>query len=169
GVPDLALIAVAVHAAASYYLRSYRSGRELYAIGSSPEAARLAGIPIRRRILAAYVFSGAVAGFAGALWLARFGTVVADNAHGWELTVVSAVVVGGVAITGGTGSVWGAALGALLLTTVGSVLVVLKVDSFWQSAITGALLLAAISVDRIVTLRMTSALRKRNARHVHQV
>lgn len=169
GVPYLALIAVAVLTAASYYLRSYRSGRELYAIGSSPEAARLAGIPIRRRILAAYVFSGAVAGFAGALWLARFGTVVADNAHGWELTVVSAVVVGGVAITGGTGSVWGAALGALLLTTVGSVLVVLKVDSFWQSAITGALLLAAISVDRIVTLRMTSALRKRNARHVHQV
>ncbi|MEU7076466.1 ABC transporter permease [Streptomyces sp. NPDC046409] len=167
GVPYLPLTALVLLAATAYFLRSYRSGRELYAIGSSPEAARLAGIPIRRRVLAAYAFSGAVAGFAGALWLARFGTVVADNAHGWELTVVSAVVVGGVAITGGTGTVWGAALGALLLTTIGSVLVVLKVDSFWQGAITGALLLLAISVDRIVNLRMTTALRKRNARHDH--
>ncbi|MEU9462496.1 ABC transporter permease [Streptomyces sp. NPDC088394] len=165
GVPYLPLIALLLLAATAYFLRCHRSGRELYAIGSSPEAALLAGVPVRRRILAAYVFSGAVAGFAGALWLARFGTVVADNAHGWELTVVSAVVVGGVAITGGTGTVWGAALGALLLTTIGSVLVVLRVDSFWQGAITGALLLLAIGVDRIVNLRMTAALRKRSARH----
>ncbi|MET9479576.1 ABC transporter permease [Streptomyces sp. NPDC006638] len=167
GVPYLPLITVVLLAGTAYYLRSYRSGRELYAIGSSPEAARLAGVPIRRRILAAYAFSGAVAGFAGALWLARFGTVVADDAHGWELTVVSAVVVGGVAITGGVGTVWGAALGALLLTTIGSALVVLRVDAFWQGAISGALLLAAISVDRIVNLRMTAALRKRSARHGH--
>ncbi|MFE2597487.1 ABC transporter permease [Streptomyces sp. NPDC059396] len=165
GVPYLPLISLALVAVTSYYLRAYRSGRELYAIGSSPEAARLAGVPIRRRILGAYAFSGAVAGFAGALWLARFGTVVADNAHGWELTVVSAVVVGGVAITGGTGTVWGAALGALLLTTIGSALVALKVDAFWQGAITGALLLTAIGADRVVSLRMTAALRKRSARH----
>ena len=106
-----------------------RSGREFYAIGSSPEAARLAGVPVRRRILAAYLVCGALAGLAGVLWLARFGTVVADAAHGWELHVVSAVVVGGVAITGGVGSVYGAALGALLLTTIGSALVVLRVNS----------------------------------------
>ncbi|MFI0774041.1 ABC transporter permease [Streptomyces sp. NPDC021212] len=164
GLPYLPLISVAVLAGTAYFLRTYRSGRELYAIGSSPEAARLAGVPIRRRVLGAYLFSGAVSGFAGALWLARFGTVVADNAHGWELTVVSAVVVGGVAIVGGTGTVWGAALGALLLTTIGSALAVLKVDSFWADAIAGALLLAAISVDRIVNVRMTRALRKRSAR-----
>lgn len=164
GVPYLPLISFAVLAGTAYFLRTYRSGRELYAIGSSPEAARLAGVPIRRRVLGAYLFSGAVSGFAGALWLARFGTVVADNAHGWELTVVSSVVVGGVAIVGGTGTVWGAALGALLLTTIGSALAVLKVDSFWADAIAGALLLAAISVDRIVNVRMTRALRKRSAR-----
>ncbi|MEV6793489.1 ABC transporter permease [Streptomyces sp. NPDC051320] len=164
GIPYLPLISAAVLVATGYFLRTYRTGRELYAIGSNPEAARLAGIPIRRRILAAYAFSGAVAGFAGALWLARFGTVVADAASGWELTVVSAVVVGGVAITGGTGAVWGAALGALLLTTIGSALVVLKVDSFWQQAITGMLLLAAITTDRIVQVRTTGALRKRSRR-----
>jgi rhamnose transport system permease protein len=164
GIPYLPLISACVLAATAYFLRSYRSGRELYAIGSSPEAARLAGIPIRRRVLAAYVFSGAVAGLAGALWLARFGTVVAGAAGGWELTVVSAVVVGGVAITGGIGSVWGAALGALLLTTISGALVVLKVDPFWEQAITGALLVLAITADRIVQVRTTNALRKRSRR-----
>lgn len=165
GVPYLPLIALLILVATAYYLRCYRGGRELYAIGSNPEAARLAGVPIRRRTLAVYAFSGAIAGFAGALWLARFGTVVADDANGWELMVVSAVVVGGVAIVGGVGTVWGAALGALLLTTIGSALVVLKVDAFWQEAITGALLLAAITVDRLVSLRVTRALKKRSAHH----
>ncbi|MDN3295198.1 ABC transporter permease [Streptomyces ficellus] len=164
GIPYLPLISLAVLAATAWFLRTYRGGRELYAIGSSPEAARLAGIPIRRRVLVAYVFSGAVAGLAGALWLARFGTVVANAASGWELTVVSAVVVGGVAITGGTGSVWGAALGALLLTTISGALVVLKVDPFWEQAITGALLILAICADRIVRRRTTDALRKRSRR-----
>ncbi|MEV6318739.1 ABC transporter permease [Streptomyces sp. NPDC051776] len=165
GIPYLPLIAAVVLAAVAFHLRSYRSGRDLYAIGSSPEGACLAGVPIRRRVLGAYLLSGVIAGFAGALWLARFGTVVADNARGWELTVVSAVVVGGVSIVGGVGTVWGAALGAILLTTIGSVLVVLKVNPFWEDAVAGALLLAAISVDRIVNLRFTSALRKRRARH----
>lgn len=164
GVPYLPLITVITMLAVGYYLRSYTSGREFYAIGSSPEAARLAGVPIRRRVFTAYVVSGLFAGLAGVLWLARFGTVVADSAHGWELKVVSAVVVGGVAISGGVGTVYGAALGALLLTTIGSVLVVLKVNSFWQDAITGLLLLLAISVDRLLSLRVTKVLRKRSSR-----
>lgn len=165
GVPYLPLIAVLAMAALGYYLRSYPSGREFYAIGSSPEAARLAGVPVRRRVLAAYLVSGTLAGVGGVLWLARFGTVIADAAQGWELTVVSAVVVGGVAITGGVGSVYGAALGALLLTTIGSALVALRVNPFWQQAITGALLLLAISVDRVLAIRVARLLRKRNVRH----
>ncbi|HEY3686980.1 MAG TPA: ABC transporter permease [Streptosporangiaceae bacterium] len=165
GVPYLPLITVAVMAAVGYYLRSYPSGREFYAIGSNPDAARLAGVPVRKRILTAYVFSGGLAGLAGVLWLARFGTVVADAAHGWELKVVAAVVVGGVAIVGGVGSVYGAALGALLLTTIGSALVVLRVNPFWQDAIAGVLLLLAISADRLLSLRVTRALRRRNVRH----
>jgi ribose/xylose/arabinose/galactoside ABC-type transport system permease subunit len=165
GVPYLPLITVVIMLMIGYYLRSYPSGRELYAIGSSPEAARLAGVPARRRVLVAYLVSGVLAGLAGVFLLARFGTVIADSAHGWELTVVSAVVVGGVAITGGVGSVYGAALGALLLTVIGSSLVVLKVNSFWQQAITGALLLLAISIDRLLALRLARLLRNRS-RHV---
>ncbi|MEO3790528.1 ABC transporter permease [Nonomuraea sp. B10E15] len=162
GVPYLPLITLVVMLLIGYYLRSYPSGREFYAIGSSPEAARLAGVPVRRRVLTAYLVSGCLAGLAGVLWLARFGTVIGDSANGWELIVISAVVVGGVAITGGVGSVYGAALGALLLTTIGSALVVLRVNPFWQQAITGALLLLAISVDRVLAMRVARLLRNRS-------
>ncbi|MFD8496603.1 ABC transporter permease [Amycolatopsis sp. NPDC059657] len=167
GVPYLVLITVVVVVAAALYLRSYRSGRELYAIGSHPEAAMLAGIPVRRRVFAAFAVSGAVAGLAGGLWMARYGTVDAAAGTGLELQVVAAVVVGGVAIFGGSGSVLGAALGALLLSTITSCLIVLGVPAFWQQAITGALLLAAITVDRIVSLRLAAALRpdRRKADH----
>ncbi|CAM5287049.1 hypothetical protein SGRIM128S_05375 [Streptomyces griseomycini] len=117
-VPYLALIALAVLVATAYYLKHFGSGRELYALGSNPEAARLAGVPVRKRVVAAYTFCGALAGLAGAMYLARFGNVDSGTGNGYELTVVSAVVVGGVVFTGGSGSVYGAALGALLLTSV---------------------------------------------------
>lgn len=162
-LPYLAVLAALVLAAVAYYLRNYRSGRQFYALGSNPEAARLAGVPVRRRILAAYVVCGALAGLAGALYLARFGNVDSATGSGFELTVVSAVVVGGVAFTGGSGSVYGVALGALLLTSINSVLPSIGVSSVWVQAIDGILLLLAIAVDRIVALRVASALRKRAA------
>lgn len=164
-VPYLALIALAVLLTVGLYLRHYRAGREFYAIGSNAEAARLAGIGLRRRVVAAYIVSGALAGLAGALYVARFGYVDATTGSGYELTVVSAVVVGGVAITGGVGSVYGAALGALLLTSINSVLPALNVSSVWEEAIDGFLLLLAIAVDRLVALRVAGALRERNRRH----
>ncbi|MFB9903341.1 ABC transporter permease [Allokutzneria oryzae] len=167
GVPNLVLITLLAVLVAAYYLRSYRSGRELYAIGSNPGAAVLAGIPVGRRIFGAFAVSGAVAGLAGALWTTRYGTVDAAAGTGLELQVVAAVVVGGVAIFGGSGTVVGAALGALLLSTISSSLAVMGVPAFWQQAITGALLLAAITVDRIVSLRLAAALRRGTARGGH--
>ncbi|MFI6895545.1 ABC transporter permease [Streptomyces sp. NPDC050256] len=163
-LPYLALLATAVLAGVAYYLRSYHGGRDLYALGSSPEAARLAGIPVRARIMTAYVLCGALAGLAGALYLARFGNVDSATGNGYELTVVSAVVVGGVAFTGGSGTVYGAALGALLLTSINSVLPAIGVSSVWVTAINGFLLLLAIAADRILALRVASALRKKAAR-----
>ena len=164
GVPYLVAITVVLVAVAAFALRSYRSGRELYAIGSNPDAAVLAGIPVGRRLLAAFVLSGAVAGLAGVLFTARYGTVDATAGTGFELQVISAVVVGGVAIFGGSGSVVGAALGALLLSTIGSAIVVLRVPSFWQQAIVGALLIGAIALDRLLALRIAAALRQRSVR-----
>ncbi|MFJ8542504.1 ABC transporter permease [Streptomyces sp. NPDC093586] len=163
-MPYLALLAVAVLLVAAYYLRSYRSGRDMYALGSNPEAARLAGVPVRARIMTAYVVCGALAGLAGALYLARFGNVDSNTGSGYELMVVSAVVVGGVAFTGGSGTVHGAALGAVLLTSVNGVLPALGVSSVWVTAINGFLLLLAIAVDRLLALRVAGTLRKKAAR-----
>ena len=137
--PVLTLFAVAVVIVAGFVLRSYRAGRDLYAIGSDPDAARLSGIPVGRRVFFAFVTSGALAGLAGVLYAARFGTLDANAGLGSELNVVAAVVVGGVAIFGGSGSVYGAALGAVLLTTIGAALPVLGVSPFWQRAAVGAL------------------------------
>ena len=163
GVPWLALVAVAVLVAAGYFLRSYRSGRDLYAIGSQPAAATLSGIPVGRRVLTVFVVNGALAGLAGVLYAARFGTVDATAGSGLELQVVAAVVVGGVAIFGGSGSVRGAALGALLLTTIGSSLAVLRINPFWQQAVVGALILAAIGLDRLLAVRLARSLRQRSS------
>jgi rhamnose transport system permease protein len=164
GVPFLVLIALVVMVAVGQWLRDYRAGRELYAIGSNPEGARLAGVRSDRRVLTAFVLAGALAGLGGALFTARFATVDATAGTGYELTVIAAAVVGGVAIFGGTGSVYGAALGALLLGTITSSLIVLRVEAFWQQAAIGALLLIAIAFDRFLGLRVEAALRRRSAR-----
>jgi rhamnose transport system permease protein len=161
GIPDLALATAAAVAIAAYYLRSFRSGRDLYAIGSDPAAARLAGIPIARRVFAAFVLSGAIAGLGGVVWATQYNTIDATAASGLELQVIAAVVVGGVAIFGGSGSVVGAALGALLLQTISSALNVLGVPSLWTEAIAGFLLILAITLDRGIQLRLAAALRRR--------
>ena len=163
GVPWLVLIALVVLVAAGIVLRSYRVGRELYAMGSSPQAAKLAGIKVGRNTSAAFLVSGALAGLAGVLFAARFGTVDAAAGTGYELNVVAAAVVGGVAVFGGSGSVWGAGLGALLLTVIGSALAVLDINQFWQQAIVGALILLAIGADRLVAVRVAKALKKRDS------
>ncbi len=164
GVPYLVIIAVIVTLAVGQWLRDFRVGRELYAIGSNPEGARLAGVRADRRVLTAFVLAGALAGLGGALFTARFATVDATAGVGYELTVIAAAVVGGVAIFGGTGSVYGAALGALLLGTITSSLIILRVEAFWQLAAIGALLLVAILFDRFLGLRVEAALRRRSSR-----
>ena len=104
----------------------------------------------------------ALAGLAGVLWAAQYGTIDSTAGTGYELQVIAAVVVGGVAIFGGSGTVVGAALGALLLNTINSALYVLGVSAFWDEAIAGLLLLAAIAFDRFVNLQLTAALRRRS-------
>jgi rhamnose transport system permease protein len=164
GVPYLAIGIAVLIGIGAYYLRSFRSGRELYAIGSSPDAARLAGIPVAKRVCTAFVISGAIAGIAGVLWAAEYQTIDSTAGTGYELQVIAAVVVGGVAIFGGSGSVVGAAVGALLLSTITSALNVLGISPFWDQAISGFLLLVAISLDRAIAVRLLAALRVRSSR-----
>jgi rhamnose transport system permease protein len=161
GIPYLGIIAIVAVAIATYAMRTFRTARDFYAIGSDPDAARLAGIPVGSRVFLAFVLSGAIAGLAGAVWLSYFGSVDAIAGVGYEFQVIAAVVVGGVAIFGGSGTVLGAALGALLLNTINSALVVVNVSSFWSQALAGALLVIAIAFDRLIALRVAPALRTR--------
>lgn len=166
GFPIITLIGLVVLVIVAVVLAGTRGGRDFYAIGSDPEAARLFGIPIKRRVFTAFLVNGALAGLGGVLYASRFSSVGATTGTGIELDVVAAAVVGGVAIFGGSGSVVGAAIGALLLTTITSSLAALRVDKFWQQAVVGILILAAIIVDRVASLRTARRLRMSEARDV---
>lgn len=166
GFPIITLVAILVVAAVAVYMAGTRPGRDLYAIGSDPDAATAFGIKVSKRVFLAFLANGALAGLAGVLYASRFNSVGATTGTGMELTVVAAAVVGGVAIFGGSGTVTGAALGALLLTTITSSLTALRVDKFWQQAIVGVLILTAIIIDRVASLRTARKLRISEARNV---
>ena len=143
-------------------MRSFRTARDFYAIGSDPDAARLAGIPVGSRVFLAFVLSGAIAGLAGAVWLSYYASVDAIAGVGYEFQVIAAVVVGGVAIFGGSGTVLGAALGALLpehdqqRARRRQRLVVLEHGARRRAACS-----AAIAFDRLIALRVAPAMRTR--------
>jgi rhamnose transport system permease protein len=152
-IPVLFLLAMVIVGVVGYYLQTARSGRELYAVGSDPEAAVLYGLPVRRRVVSAFILSGALAGLAGVVFAARYGTVSSSAGTGIELQAVAAAVVGGVAIFGGSGTVWGAAIGAVLLVTINSALPIVGISDFWQQALVGLLIIAAIVLDRVLAAR----------------
>lgn len=152
-VPVLSIVALLVLIAVGYYMYYTRGGREMYAIGSDPGAAHLYGLPVTRRVTSAFVLSGALAGLAGVVYAARYGTVSSGAGLGIELEAVGAAVIGGVAIFGGSGTVWGAAIGATLLVTINRALPVVGISDFWQRAVVGGLILAAIVLDRVLAVR----------------
>jgi rhamnose transport system permease protein len=168
GIPTLILVALVVIVVFWFITRDFAWGRQLYAIGSSGRsgghAAKLAGLKSDRRVTQAFVISGALAGLGGAMFAARYGTVDATAGQGYELRVIGAAVVGGVAIAGGSGSVLGAAIGAVVLGTIQTALIVLKIDDFWQQAAVGALILVAIALDRLIANQSEALLRQRSAR-----
>jgi rhamnose transport system permease protein len=158
GIPWLFVIVTIIAIVAAFWMYAFPAGRELYAIGSNPGAAGLAGIRTTLRVFTVFVISGALAGLGGVLFDAQVATVNSTAGTGYELIVITAVVVGGVAIFGGSGSVIGAVLGAILLQTINQALVAARISSFWDQAIAGALLLAAISFDKLVAVRAARAL-----------
>ncbi len=152
-IPVLFLVALVVVVAVGYYLQTARGGREMYAVGSDPDAAVLYGLRVRRRVIGAFVLSGTLAGLAGVVYAARYGTVSSGAGTGIELQAVAAVVIGGVAIFGGSGTVWGAAIGAVLLVTINRALPIVGIPDFWQQALVGVLILGAIVLDRVLSQR----------------
>jgi rhamnose transport system permease protein len=144
GVPMLVWLAAVLTLLLGWAARNTRVGRNLYALGSNPEGARFVGISESWHVLGVFVLSGLLCGLTGVLWGARFGTVDAVLAPDMHLQSISAVVVGGVSIFGGSGSVYGAALGAVILAVLQNGVQLLGINQFWLEAVFGAAILGTV-------------------------
>ena len=154
GIPLFVLLTVGLVVIGTVILRSTRFGRQIYAVGSNPEAAAVLGIPSRLVVFSVFALCGALAGVAGVLWVMEFGTINGTAATGAVLAIVAAAVVGGVNIFGGSGTLAGAALGALFLGFVANALPLIGLNQFYLQAIYGAVILAAIATDAIILRRL---------------
>ena len=148
GVTHLVWFAVLAVLLAYGGLRFTRFGRSIYAYGGNPSAARYVGIASERVLFSAYAISGGVAGLCGALWVGRYGIAFTDAAQGFELQIIAACVIGGVSIAGGIGTVLGCLLGVIFLGMIGNALPIMAISPFWQMLISGAVILAAVMLNR---------------------
>jgi rhamnose transport system permease protein len=151
GIPWIIFIAFGVAILTYVFLNHTRIGRQVYALGSNPVAAPLRGIKVAQVTLLVFTLSGALAGLAGILYASRWGFVNPSNTgYGFEFQVIAAVVIGGVSINGGVGTVLGTVLGVLLLGCVAAALPLLGIPGTSQTAIYGAVILVALLIDRTV-------------------
>lgn len=144
GLPVMSWIALAAIALFALVLARTPLGRAFYAVGGNPHAAVYTGLNVGRTQFWGFVISGALAGLTGYLWVARFAVAYVDVARGFELDVVAACVIGGIAIAGGAGTILGAVLGALFLGVIKNALPVVGISPFWQMAISGAAIVLAV-------------------------
>ena len=154
GLPNMVIIAIIVAVIVYYFLNYTRTGREIFAVGSNPEAAQLAGIRKDRTLFLVYLLSGIACGLAAVLWASRFESAQTNTALGFELQTVAAAVVGGVSISGGVGTVPGVLLGALLLGIIQNALTIVRISPFWQLAAQGLLILIAVVTDKWILSRV---------------
>jgi len=146
----IVITSFAVLAVFAWMLRNLAVGRAVYAVGSDAEAARLAAIEPARVTLFVFVLMGALVGLAALLNAVRFATVPSNAGVGLELKAIAAVVVGGTAITGGRGTLIGTLIGVALLGTIGTALTFIGINPFWEKAIQGAIILAALASDYVL-------------------
>ncbi|MGY9033334.1 MAG: ABC transporter permease [Rhodobacterales bacterium] len=153
-IPWIILIAFGIAVMAYFVARHTQFGRQIYALGSNPKAAPLRGIDVTKVTLVVFALAGALSGLAGILYASRWGFVNPSNTGaGFEFQVIAAVVIGGVSINGGVGTVMGTVLGVLLLGCVSAALPLLGIPGSTQNAIFGAVILVALLIDRTVRHR----------------
>ena len=158
-VPWIIMIALAVALAAYWFANHTIIGRQVYALGSNPVAAPLRGIRVNAVTILVFAISGALAGLSGIMYASRWGFVNPSNTGtGFEFQVIAAVVIGGVSINGGIGSIPGVILGVLLLGCVSAALPLLGIPGTAQAAIYGAVIVVALLIDRSVRMRANNAL-----------
>ncbi len=153
GVPIFVILALFLIAVMAVIMKYTVFGREIYAVGSNADAAATIGVRARVTVFSAFTLCGFFAGIAGILWGIYFGGIDSNTGLNESLVVIAAVVVGGVSIAGGSGTVIGAALGALFLGLVNNALPILNVDQSWLNVIYGAVILVAILADALIQRR----------------
>lgn len=161
GIPVFVVVAVSIAVVFAVILRSTTFGRSVYATGSNPEGAAVLGIRAGMVTFVVFSLAGLLGGIAGVMWGILFGTINATSATGVTLQVIAAVVVGGVNIFGGSGTVIGAALGALFLTFIGNALILVRLSQFWLQALYGLVILVAVALDALLVRRFQRSVSER--------
>lgn len=154
GIPNIVIFAIVVAILVYYFLNYTRTGRDIYAVGSNPDAAQYVGIRKQQIIFLVYVLTGIAAGLAGVLWASRFESSQTNTALGFELQTVAASIIGGVSISGGVGTVPGVLLGALALGMINNAVTLVRISPFWEQAAQGLLILVAVVSDILITRRV---------------
>lgn len=158
GINSLIWFAIILVLITGIFLRYTYMGRYFYAVGNSTLSSAITGIKINRVKILAFMIMGAICGLSGLLWICKYGNAQSESCAGYEISVIASTVVGGCAISGGTGGVFGVVLGGLLIGTLNNILPLIKVTTYWQSFIRGAVILISIIIN---ALSQKSA--KRNA------
>lgn len=154
------LLILVLSVAVFLVMKYTRFGKSFKAVGDNIDGARLIGIPVSRTKWIAFILSGLFAALAGFLYASRVGFVTPTDGNGYEMTAIAACVIGGIALTGGTGSVWGAVLGAIIMSSVSSILVFLGFSSNYNNVINGLMLIVIVVVGAILNNASLEKIRK---------
>jgi ribose transport system permease protein len=149
GIPTPIYVMVLFLLLGSWFAQRTVWGQQIYAIGANPEAARLSGVPVERRLVLVYTFSGAMAGLASLIILARINSAQGDIGEDLTLPAIAAVLIGGTSLFGGVGTVGGTLIGALILTLVLNGMNLLQINAAWQPLVTGVIVVLAVWIDTL--------------------
>lgn len=153
GLPHPLIILIVLALVTSFVFRWLRWGQYIFAIGGNEQAARLTGIPVNLVKVGVYMFSGLMAGITGVLEVGWLGGVTTNLGQAMELTVIAAAVIGGANLAGGSGTAFGAVVGALLIEVIRNSLILLGINTFWQGTFVGLFIVIAVAFDRFRQVR----------------
>jgi ribose transport system permease protein len=153
GIANPVYFLVALALVTGFAFRWSRWGRHLFAIGGNEEAARMTGVRVDRMKVSVYLFSAATAGVTGVLEVGWLGGVTTNLGQGMELTVIAAAVIGGASLAGGSGTAFGAVVGAALIEVIRNSLILLGISTFWQGTFVGSFILIAVAIQRLRDIR----------------
>lgn len=153
GIANPVFVLAALALATGFAFRWSRWGRHLFAVGGNEEAARMTGVRVDRVKVSVYVFSAFTAGVTGVLEVGWLGGVTTNLGQGMELTVIAAAVIGGASLAGGSGTAFGAVVGAALIEVIRNSLILLGISTFWQGSFVGAFIIIAVAIQRLRDIR----------------